>query len=740
MGSREKPQLPAGYKSGKLRTFVSTRLLPAIVGQTKLTRLDHLCLFAATATAFLTRFYKLPEPPKVVFDETHFGGFAREYYDGEFFVDVHPPLVKLIFYWIALLFHWDGQFEFESIGDTYDGNVPYIAMKSFSAACGAATVALVFLTLRASGCRSQVALFGSSLALFETSLATQSRLIMLDSGLVCFTALTVFAFTKFKVTQPFSKSWFKYLLLTGIGLGLTVSTKLTGLFTFAWIGLWTVWQLWNYVGDLEVPLKTVGFHILARLVSFIFVPLTIYCGLFSIHFMLLPNNGSGSGAVSPSFKAEFEDSGKLRNTAVDVSYGSTVTIKHHRLDMYLHSHPFEYKSGTGQQQVTMYGYEGDGYNDWVLEMAGESTPGKFDTKFRPIKDGDTVKLLHKMTGKYLRASDVRPPNSEHDYSNEVSCHGNRTDTAEINYEWRVKIFGKKPHSKNELPLRKVRATESVFQLVHRGTHCTLLGHDTKLPDWAFHQNQVFCMNEPNAPNTLWYIENNNHPVIDKDVENYPRVDLPRLLLFQKLVEYHHSMWRINLGFTKPHDYASLPMSWPFVSRGINYFSNSPGSEKLTDEPGSHIYLLGNPFVYYAGLFVIVIFVLKIGLYVLRYLNPFRLPSEQTYVTTYYMATMEYASGWALHFFPYVLMLRQLFAHHYLTSVYFLVLLIGQYLEYQTRKSPLVGAVFIGATGVLSAFFFVKFAPLVYGLGWTVEQCQAAKWMLSWDFDCTAYSQ
>lgn len=735
----EKSELPLGYKPGKLRAYFSTRLLPGFIAQTQFVPVDRLCLFSISAAALLLRFHKLPVPPKVVFDETHFGGYAKEYFDGEFFVDVHPPLVKLIFYWITLLLAWDGKFEFELIGEAYDTNVPYVAMRSFSAICGAATVALTYGILRASACRPLVALFGSGLVLFENSLATQSRLIMLDSGLVAFTALTVFAFMKFQVSQPFSKSWFRFLFLTGIGLGLTVSTKLTGLFTFAWIGVWTLYQLWNYIGDLDVSPKALAAHIFARIVSFILLPVTIYCGLFSIHFMLLPNSGSGSGSVSPAFKAEFADSQKMRDTAVDVSYGSTVTLKHHRLDQYLHSHLYPYKSGTGQQQVTMYGFEDDGNNEWVLEMAGSSTPGKFDTKFRPIKDGDTVKLLHKFTGMYLRASDVRPPNSEHDYSNEVSCHGNRTDTADINYEWKVKIFGKKPHSENELPLRKLRATETVFQLVHRGTQCVLMGHEATLPDWAFYQKQVLCMNEPNIANTLWYVEYNNHPVIDKDVVAFPRVKLPRLLLFQKMVEYHHSMWRLNKSFTKDHVYSSLPFTWPFVTRGINYFSNGHGHEKLTDEPGSHIYLLGNPFVYYTGLFVAVTFGVKFAFYFLAHLNPFNIPSEPVYVTTYYITSLQYVSGWALHYFPYALMSRQLFVHHYLTSVFFLTLVIAQYLEYQ-MKTTRVGVVFVAAVTAAAAFFFFKFSPLVYGTPWTVAQCQQAKWLPSWDFDCMAYSE
>ncbi|KAF5210142.1 putative dolichyl-phosphate-mannose- mannosyltransferase [Clavispora lusitaniae] len=732
--------LPLGYKDGKLRPFFSSKVNPGLQAQTKFGPEDRFYLFVIISCAFLVRFYKLPEPPMVVFDETHFGGFAKEYFEGEFFLDVHPPLVKLIYYWIALLFGWNGKFEFENIGDVFDDNVPYVAMRSFSAACGVMTVGLTYCILRASACRRLVALFGASLVLLENSIATQSRLIMLDSPLIAFTALTVFAFKKFEMSSPFTREWKQWLFLTGIGLAFTVSTKLTGLFTFAWVAGWSMYQLWCYAGDLDVTYKMLFRHIYHRLFRLVLIPFTIYCGVFSLHFMSLPKNGTGSGILSPQFKAEFEDSDKLRNTAVDVSYGSTVTIKHHRLEQYLHSHEYPYKTGSHEQQVTMYGFQDDLNSEWIIERHGTIMEGQLDSRFRPIKDGDTVKLYHKRTKKYLRANDVRPPISEHDYSNEVSCDGNRTTTQDVNYEWKVRIVGRKPHSENELPLRKLRATESVFQLIHKGTRCILMGHDTKLPEWAFHQSQVLCVNDPTIANTLFYIEYNNHPVIDKDTETYPRVKLPRKSFFSKLLEYHQAMWRINKGFTTKHDYSSQPIQWPFVTRGINYFTNGHGDKQLSDETGSHIYFLGNVAVYYGGILVVLLFGIRFAFYALVHLNPFKLVNEPAFVTNNYITMLEFVSGWFINYFPYFHMSRQLFAHHYLVSVFFLALAIAQFVEHQMRMHPMGGFVLLLSIQACVALCFGKTKPLIYGSSWTVEECQKAKWFPTWDFDCMAYSQ
>lgn len=44
--------------------------------------------------AMFTRFWRLFNPPAVVFDEHHFGRFTNQYNAGTYFFDIHPPLGK----------------------------------------------------------------------------------------------------------------------------------------------------------------------------------------------------------------------------------------------------------------------------------------------------------------------------------------------------------------------------------------------------------------------------------------------------------------------------------------------------------------------------------------------------------------------------------------------------------------------------------------------------------------------
>lgn len=89
----------------------------------------------------------------------------------------------------------------------------------------------------------------------DNALVTQSRLILLDSPLVIFTAFTALAWTSFLnlheqgPAQAFSGNWWFWLVMTGLGLGATASVKWVGLFTIAWVGSLTIVQLWFLLGD-----------------------------------------------------------------------------------------------------------------------------------------------------------------------------------------------------------------------------------------------------------------------------------------------------------------------------------------------------------------------------------------------------------------------------------------------------------------------------------------------------------
>ncbi|KAK9680461.1 Dolichyl-phosphate-mannose--protein mannosyltransferase 1 [Basidiobolus ranarum] len=117
-----------------------------------------------TVIAAAIRFYRITQPDSVVFDEVHFGGFASQYINREFFMDVHPPLAKMMIAAAGYFSGFDGVFSFEKIGMSYvDDAVPYVSMRLLSAVLGWLLVPIAYFTLRAARCSHATACLGALL-------------------------------------------------------------------------------------------------------------------------------------------------------------------------------------------------------------------------------------------------------------------------------------------------------------------------------------------------------------------------------------------------------------------------------------------------------------------------------------------------------------------------------------------------------------------------------------------------
>jgi dolichyl-phosphate-mannose-protein mannosyltransferase len=179
-------------------------------------------------------------------------------------------------------------------------------MRFFPAVLGLALIPITFLTLLALRLSLATALLGSLLITFDNALITQSRLILLDSFLVFFTALTMYFWVRFSNLdaegQAFTTKWWKYLTLSGLALGATFSCKWVGLFTIATLGLATLRQLWLLLGNLKVTPTMWIKHFLARALCLILIPTLFYMAMFQIHFMVLNRSGDGDGFMSSEFQ------------------------------------------------------------------------------------------------------------------------------------------------------------------------------------------------------------------------------------------------------------------------------------------------------------------------------------------------------------------------------------------------------------------------------------------------------
>ncbi|KAK9777272.1 putative Dolichyl-phosphate-mannose--protein mannosyltransferase [Seiridium cardinale] len=711
---------------------------------------DYQVMFVVTILGALVRLFRIYQPTSVVFDEVHFGGFASKYIKGRFFMDVHPPLAKMLIALVGWLAGFDGEFDFKDIGKDYlEPGVPYVAMRLFPAVCGILLVPTMFLTLKAVGCRTATAALGASLIIFENGLLTQARLILLDSPLVLATAFTALAFTSFTnqqeqgPTKAFQASWWFWLIMTGLGLGVTFSIKWVGLFTIAWVGSLTLVQLWVLIGDTKtVTMRILAKHFLARVFCLIIIPATFYMAMFAIHFLCLVNPGDGDGFMSSEFQASLNNKG-MQDVPVDVAFGSRLSLRHvNTQGGYLHSHPLMYPGGSQQQQITLYPHKDDN-NVWLIEnqtqpldINGEPINGTAawdnvkNITENYIKDGDVIRLYHISTHRRLHSHDVRPPVTEADWQNEVSAYGYEGFPGDANDLFRVEIV--KKQSIGDLAKERLRTIQTKFRLVHIMTGCVLFSHKVKLPDWASEQQEVTCAKGGTLPNSVWYVEYNEHPSLGEDAEkaNYVR---PGFLA--KFWELQQVMWRTNAGLVESHAWDSRPESWPIMRRGINFWGKD----------NRQIYLIGNPVVWYSSTAAVVIYVLFKGLAVLRWQRNYRDYDDATFKRFDYEIGTS-VLGWALHYFPFYLMQRQLFLHHYFPALYFAVMAFCQVYDFVTARFPLPGIRSnpivnkAGAVGLLalSAVVFSLLSPLAYGNAWTKAECSRVKVLDTWDWDCNTF--
>lgn len=716
---------------------------------------EHRIIAALVLVTLIVRMRKLGQPSSVVFDEVHFGGFASKYIQGRFFMDVHPPLAKLLITLAAWLGGFKGDFDFKDIGREYlhgkDTPVPYVMMRGLNALLGVATVPLAYLTLRGLSLRASTATLGALFVLFDNALTTQSRLILLDSILVFFTALTVYfwvAFCNEEKRAPFSVRWWALLSLTGLSLGAVASSKWVGLFTIATIGISVIAQLWEHLGNVRQPVRTVARHFCARAVCLIGLPILVYLCTFAIHLGLLHRSGEGDPFMSSAFQHTLHGHG-MADTYADVALGSTVTIKHlNTQGGYLHSHTAVYPAGSQQQQITLYPHS-DENNDWIIVKApGPEDPApKLDEKGHPIRPEDEIsrfhkepirylthgmeiRLIHKTTDKRLHSHDTnRPPVTESDYQNEVTAYGFEGFGGDANDNFHVEIVtGDKSDRQS---FSRVRSLRTHFRLRHTLTGCYLFSHKITLPDWGFGQQEVTCNKNPTMPNSLWYVETNTHPLLEHPSDPKTRIDkvnYRRPTFLERFWELQKVMWETNAGLTERHAYDSRPQTWPMLKRGINFWTKDH----------RQIYLIGNPIVWWGAFVSVLAYLGARGLLMLRAQRGYG-DLKDSRVRFYDQTCGFLALGWGLHYLPFFFMHRQLFLHHYLPALYFSLLILAVVWDFSTStlrpRFRLVASVVVTVV-VLAGF--VRYTPLTYGSDWTLQACEKARWRKGWDFNCAEF--
>ena len=483
---------------------------------------------------------------------------------------------------------YDGHFMFENIGDSYITNqVPYVGLRALPATLGALTVTVVFDIMWESGYSLPACVLSAGLLLFDNAHVGETRLILLDAMLVLSVALSILSYVRFYKLRhsPFGRKWWKWLLLTGLSLSCVISTKYVGVFTFWSIGAAVVLDLWDLlnINRRGGPISFARWcqHFFARVIGLIIVPFFFYLFWFQVHFAILTRSGPGDEFMTPEFQETLGDN-PLTAQSIGIEYYDAITIRHKDTKVFLHSHfnryPLRYDDGrisSQGQQVT--GYPFNDTNNWWQILPTVVLP---EDERQSVKNGDVVQLRHVATDSILLTHDVASP---HYPTNQEFT----TVTNDFAYGERYNDTLFSISIERGAPGQEFRTLSNHFKLVHVPTRVSMWTHTTPLPDWGFKQAEINGNKNLMKSSNLWYVD-----TIESLPEDSPRKgtaqmrEVKQLSFLRKYLELQRAMFLHNSALTSSHPYASEPFQWPFLLRGVSFWTK--------DSEREQIYFLGNP--------------------------------------------------------------------------------------------------------------------------------------------------
>ena len=262
--------------------------------------IDLVLLFILSILSFFIRYWIIWHPSGVVFDEVYFGNFSNYYIKSQYYHDIHPPLAKLIMYFVANLSEYDGNINFNHSPDGY-GVPDYIQLRLTPATFSALCIPLIYLSVRFLGFSKIAAFTSSFLILCDISLGVEGRHILSD-GILHFFSILHITILFYTISLSKLDYWFHiFHLLTGITLGAASSCKNT-----AW-GL-AVLDAFSYIYFLYNFHEEISLDYLFDLIiyggSLLFLDIFIYFIIFSIHFILLPIAGPGTVFLEEKMKEQ----------------------------------------------------------------------------------------------------------------------------------------------------------------------------------------------------------------------------------------------------------------------------------------------------------------------------------------------------------------------------------------------------------------------------------------------------
>jgi dolichyl-phosphate-mannose-protein mannosyltransferase len=175
---------------------------------------------------------------------------------------------------------------------------------------------------------------------------------------------------------------------------------------------------------------------------------------------------------------------------------------------------------------------------------------------------------------------------------------------------------------------------------------------------------------------------------------------------------------------KQDDLASKFWQWPLLHVGLRMCS--------WDDKTVKYFLLGNPLVYWGSTASLGVFVLMVAWYALRWQRGFNDFKNIRELDQIHYAGVYPVIGWFLHYFPFILMGRVTYVHHYYPALWFAILTFGFCVDWSVSR--LGKAAQWGIHFVLYAIvigLFVLFKDISFGMVGNNQQWKYLKWFETW---------
>jgi len=175
---------------------------------------------------------------------------------------------------------------------------------------------------------------------------------------------------------------------------------------------------------------------------------------------------------------------------------------------------------------------------------------------------------------------------------------------------------------------------------------------------------------------------------------------------------------------KQDDLASKFWQWPILNVGLRMCSWDDNTVKY--------FLLGNPLVYWGSTASLGVFGLMVLFYLLRWQRGYDDMKSIRDLDQIHYSGMYPIIGWFLHYFPFILMGRVTYVHHYYPALWFAILVFGFCVDWSTmRLSRMAQYAIFGVLYALTIGLYILFKDISFGMVGNHSKWKYLKWFDTW---------